>query len=112
MKIKKETITLYIHDIRIGKMDLTFKFRNKRSKKAILHDVANSIVYIDRDYTTNEILFYKKSTDMSRGSGFMEFFFDFDEDDFTKEIIIDDFTDNNDDMKKLFYILLEHFNQN
>jgi hypothetical protein len=110
--IEKEVTTRYIHKIKIGKTDFAFKYLEKRSKKAVLNDVANQLVYIDRDVKSREILFYKQANSVGRGSGYMDFYFEFPEDDFTKDIDINKYNDNNKEQQKLFYILLEHFNQN
>ncbi len=112
MLVEEVTEKYYTHRITIGKTDFCFKLDKEYTKAEVLAKVANQLVYIDRDVKSREILFYKKSNGTcGRGSGYMDFYFDFKEDDFTKDININEYNDNNNEQQKLFYSLLKHFNQ-
>jgi len=113
MQVEKIVTTTFKHIIPIGKKQFTFVYGEQQTKDYILSRVASQLVYVDRDNTTNEILFYKKvTTTCDRGTGFYGFYFDFPEDEFTKTIDIYQIMDGpRENIVKLFYELLKHFKQ-
>jgi len=113
MLVEEVTEKYYKHCITIGKTDFCFKLDKEYTKAEVLAKVASQLVYIDRDVKTREILFYKKSSgSCSRGSGYMDFYFEFKEDDFTKDINIGEYNESNEKIISLFTILLIYFGQN